>query len=83
MIDSKFLIVDDIGSQKKSDWTEEILFDLIDYRYNSRLPTVFTTNLMMNEFNSIYHERISSRLFAAENTIIKIENGKDLRSIGY
>ena len=83
LIDSKFLIIDDIGSQKKSDWTEEILFDLIDYRYNSRLPTIFTSNLMVNELNSIYHKRISSRLFATENTIVKFENGKDLRSMGY
>ena len=83
LIDSKFLIIDDIGSQKKSEWTEEILLDLVDYRYNHSLPTVFTSNLTMREFYDAYHYRVGSRMFAAENKVIKIENGKDLRTLGY
>lgn len=82
LIDDQFLIVDDIGSQKKSEWTEEILFDLLDYRYNSRLPTIFTSNLSKQEFNEYYHPRVSSRLFATEHKIINIENSQDLRESG-
>ena len=44
-----FLFIDDIGTEilKKNDreiWTNEKLYDIINARYNSRKPTVFTSN---------------------------------------
>jgi DNA replication protein DnaC len=39
------LILDDIGAEKRSEWSEVVLFELIDYRYRNRLPTMFVTNL--------------------------------------
>jgi DNA replication protein DnaC len=37
-----FLVVDDIGEQSNSAWVNENLYHLVNYRYNSNLPTVFT-----------------------------------------
>jgi len=38
------LILDDIGSEKGSEWTLEQLFLLINERYENQLPTILTTN---------------------------------------
>ncbi len=52
------LILDDFGTQNATGWAQEKLFQIINYRYINRLPTVITTNLSMNEIEG----RISSRL---------------------
>lgn len=80
MIDAEFLILDDIGSStKESSWREEVLFAVIDYRYNNLKPTMFTSNYCQKEFQEKYHERVRSRLFSIDNTIIEIPNGVDFR----
>ncbi len=52
------LILDDLGTQSNSDWAQEKLYQIFNYRYNGRLPTVITTNL---ELESI-EIRIRSRM---------------------
>jgi len=39
---SFFLVLDDLGSQSPTPWAEEKLFQLLNYRYISRLPTLVT-----------------------------------------
>lgn len=58
---------------------EEVLFKVIDERYNSMKPSVFTSNFSLKEFRNAFHPRVCSRLFAKENQIIEILNGDDLR----
>jgi len=38
------LIIDDLGTERPTDWTAETLTQIIDYRYTNRLPVVVTTN---------------------------------------
>jgi len=38
------LILDDLGTQSNTDWAQEKLYQIFNYRYNARLPTVVTTN---------------------------------------
>jgi DNA replication protein DnaC len=52
------LILDDLGTQNATPWAEEKLFQIINYRYVQRQPTVVTTNLDLVEIDG----RISSRL---------------------
>lgn len=52
------LILDDFGEQETTPWAQEKLYQLINYRYNSRLPTVITSSRSLDEIES----RISSRL---------------------
>lgn len=42
---TSLLILDDLGTQSSTPWAEEKLFQLINHRYNARLPTVITTSL--------------------------------------
>jgi DNA replication protein DnaC len=52
------LILDDFGTQNATPWAQEKLFQIINYRYINKIPTVITTNLMLDEIEG----RIRSRL---------------------
>lgn len=82
LIDDDLIMLDDMGSQGLNDWREEVIFDAIDQRYNSTLPTILTSNFTKEEFHKNYHERIASRVFAKENTVISIFDNYDLRKEG-
>lgn len=43
------LVLDDIGSEKVSDWVLDVLFRIIDGRYRKKKPTLFTTNFSPTE----------------------------------
>ena len=55
---SELLILDDFGTHNATPWAQEKLFQIINYRYINKLPTVITTNLMLDEIEG----RIRSRL---------------------
>jgi len=55
---SPMLILDDFGEQSATPWAQEKLYQLINYRYNARLPTVITSCLSLDEIE----QRISSRM---------------------
>jgi DNA replication protein DnaC len=52
------LILDDFGEQSVTPWAQEKLYQLINYRYNARLPMVVTSCLSLEEIET----RISSRM---------------------
>jgi DNA replication protein DnaC len=52
------LVLDDFGEQAGTPWAQEKLYQVINHRYNSRLPTVITTCCAPDEIET----RISSRL---------------------
>ena len=56
------LVLDDFGEQSTNPWVKEKLYQLINYRYNSRLPTVITTRLSLDEIMAEVDSSISSRL---------------------
>lgn len=80
LIDDHFLILDDLGSSGINEWRNNTLFEVLDQRYSSGLPTLITSNLGKDEIYSQIGPRFHSRLFAKENTILEM-NGVDLRSI--
>jgi len=52
------LILDDLGTESPTSWAQEKLFQILNYRYNARLPTVITTNRDLEEIPP----RVFSRL---------------------
>jgi DNA replication protein DnaC len=52
------LILDDLGTQSATPWAQEKLFQIINHRFNTRLPTVITTNTPLNKFD----DRLRTRL---------------------
>lgn len=71
------LFLDDLGAAKGSDWTEEILYRVVDYRYSNCLPCIFATNFEPGELSGRLGDRTASRL-AEMCQVLPIE-GKDRR----
>lgn len=71
--DYPLLIIDDLGAERKSEFMQEMVFNIIDSRYRSGLPFIITTNLTAEEikkpqeisFSRIY-DRILERCFPVE-----------------
>lgn len=70
------LVLDDYGEQAATPWAKEKLYQIINYRYNGRLPTVITTALSLDEMD----ERISSRLADPGLTMFYAITSPDYRS---
>lgn len=80
MIDYELIIIDDIGTSNISDWKCEVMFDLVNIRYNSRRPTVYTSNLSPQELCDAYGVRISSRIFGYPSIVMDFSEYPSWRS---
>lgn len=72
IIETDFVVIDDIGAEKPTEWTGEQLFRLINTRYNERLPTVITSNFDLEGLYKRLGEtyvasRICRRIFDSMN----------------
>ena len=56
------LILDDVGSEKISDWVMETFYLIINKRYNHMLPTIITSNLPITDLSERIGDRITSRI---------------------
>ena len=72
-----YLVLDDFGVQRGTDWETEMLYDLIDARYGEENFTVVTTNQSMQEIEAISDGRVLSRL--VEMCYVVPMNGQDYR----
>lgn len=76
----KLLVIDDLASERDTEYMGEIVQNVIDTRYSARLPLIVTTNLTGDELkypSDIRRQRIYSRLF---DMCIPFEvKGKDRR----
>jgi DNA replication protein DnaC len=52
------LILDDLGTQTSTAWAQEKLYQILNHRYNTALPTVITTNLSPDEIEPRLRSRI-------------------------
>lgn len=55
---ASLLILDDLGTQSATPWAREKLYQLLNHRYNAKLPTVITSSLTLDEIDP----RIASRM---------------------
>jgi DNA replication protein DnaC len=58
---ASFLILDDLGVQSTSPWAREKLYQLINYRYNAKLPTVFTSTVPLEDMDARIRSRMIDR----------------------
>src|SRR3712207_121219 len=59
-----FLVLDDLGSERPTEWVQERLFVIINHRYRDALPTVFTSNIGPENLPAQLGERTASRIIA-------------------
>ncbi|MBI4287592.1 MAG: ATP-binding protein [Chloroflexi bacterium] len=76
------LILDDFGEQTSTPWAQAKLDQLINYRYNARLATVFTTSRNTEEMNARGERRMTSRLGDVELSRVISIMASDYRAGG-
>lgn len=59
-LDAEILMLDDLGAQRITDWTEDTVTSIITYRCNNRKPLIATTNLIDPDVGGIVVERSAS-----------------------
>lgn len=64
------LVIDELGKRELQDWQKIQLEELISYRYNEMLPTIFITNMATDEFKAFVGDRVSDRL--RENKVVRV-----------
>lgn len=62
MLETDLLVLDDLGAQARTAWSDEKIFELTNYRYTRRLPLVVTTNLNLSDSACSLEPRVLSRL---------------------
>ena len=56
------LILDDVGSEKISDWVSETFYLIVNERYNHMRPTIFTSNLPLKALSERIGDKTTSRI---------------------
>ncbi len=77
---AQLLVLDDLGAENPSPWVVELVYVLINHRYEHMLPTVITTNCSGRELEATFGRRIVSRL--AEMTVPVNIRAEDYRMKG-
>lgn len=73
IIDAEVLVLDDLGAQKPSEWTQEIFYLILNKRYLRKAPTIVTTNRRLEEAADFRSERPA--LDAADPRRLDAEHG--------
>ena len=71
------LVMDDIGTQLSREWIDSTFYELVNFRYNNKLPTIYTSNIPVNGLRM--DERIIDRI--DRNTILLKIPEKCIRKI--
>tara|TARA_R100001082_G_scaffold88937_1_gene55380 strand:+ start:6329 stop:7201 length:873 start_codon:yes stop_codon:yes gene_type:complete len=57
-----YLVLDDLGQEYATDWSRQVLFDIIDTRYETKLPTFITSNINQSEWAKYLGSACADRL---------------------
>ncbi len=77
LYDSDLLILDDLGAEFSTAYTNAALFDILNSRLITNKKTIINTNLNMQELSDRYSERVISRIMGSYQALQFI--GEDLR----
>jgi DNA replication protein DnaC len=72
------LVLDDLGTESATPWAQEKLFQILNHRYNARLPTVVTTNCKLEEIDI----RLRSRMVDPDMSMVVTILAPDFRGVG-
>ncbi len=77
LFDCDLLIIDDLGTESPNSFTNSRLFYCLNERLLRNKSTIISTNLTLDTINSLYSERIASRILS-NYTLLKLY-GEDIR----
>lgn len=61
-METPFLVVDDVGIRKATDSFKSIVHAVINKRTTDKLPTIYTSNLPIEEMAEVFDERLKDRM---------------------
>lgn len=73
----ELLVLDDVGKERTTEWTESVMFDVINNRYENMRPILITTNLNAKQLEDYFGGAVYSRLI--EMCHMVVTHGKDHR----
>lgn len=79
LLECDLLVIDDLGAEFRTQFTQAAVYNIINTRMNSGLPTIISTNITLEELADIYTQRIASRIIG-EYEVIRFV-GDDIRQI--
>jgi DNA replication protein DnaC len=59
------LVLDDLGAERATDWSRQVINVLVDRRYREMKPMIFTSNLGLNALSDAFDDRMASRIAGA------------------
>lgn len=62
LLNTNILMIDDLGSERQTEWSQEILYTIINIAYEREKKIFIATNLSLEKFTLVYGDRIFSRL---------------------
>jgi DNA replication protein DnaC len=72
LCDCDILILDDFGCEKPTDWVLQVMYMIINHRYDYLKPTIITSNLKLEELAKLFgDDRITSRIKRSSTVISK------------
>ncbi len=83
LLSADLLVLDDLGSERPTDWSLEKLLIIVDGRLNEYRPTVFTTNYPLEELEKRLGMRLASRIIGTNLRILVQGNDYRLQQSGF
>lgn len=75
--DATLLILDELGVERQTEFSREIIYQIVNYRYSNKLATLYLSNLNDRELSEKIGKRIVSRIY--ERCVGVKLTGKDYR----
>lgn len=72
------LVIDDLGAERQTEWTDGVLFELLDYRYRNQLATLISTNQDPHD-KTVFDARLISRWHDSEFSTVVRNTALDYR----
>lgn len=79
VLECDLLVLDDLGAEFSTQFTNAALYNIVNTRINQSLPTIISTNLNLKELEERYTRRISSRMIGEYEALFFF--GSDVRQL--
>jgi DNA replication protein DnaC len=77
--DCDLLIIDDLGTEFQTAFSDTVLYNVINGRLNKKKPIIISTNYPIQELKGTYHDRLNSRLMYEFINMVFVN--KDIRMV--
>lgn len=79
LLECDLLVIDDLGAEFFTQFTNAALYNILNTRINMALPTIISTNLSLKDIENQYSKKISSRIIGEYTQLYFI--GNDIRQL--